>query len=232
MKGLGAPIGVRWQATRPPHRRSPLCFSRSALGPRAGRSSSRLRCRSPGCWAPWTAATAAALAGAPLAVPAQIRNTMIAILGVLLGSQFTIDLFAQITEWYVGLSGVVLSTVAAAEARLFRLPQARPLRPGDRLLRLDAGRAQRDDGARREHGRRWAHDLAHPRHAHPRRRVPGSLSTTGSSKATNRLACRCQPAWWQPPGSILWRWLPVRSSAIRRPSRCGCRRPSWSAPWC
>ena len=68
---------------------------------------------------PWmlgamTLATGAALAGAPLAVPAQVRNAMIAILGVLLGSQFTIDLFARIAEWYVGLSGVVLSTALAA----------------------------------------------------------------------------------------------------------------------
>ena len=68
---------------------------------------------------PWmlgamTAATAAALAGAPLAVPAQVRNAMIAILGVLLGSQFSIDLFSRVADWYVGLSGVVLSTVAAA----------------------------------------------------------------------------------------------------------------------
>ena len=68
---------------------------------------------------PWmlgamTVATGAALAGAPLAVPAQVRNAMIAILGVLLGSQFTIDLFDRIAEWYVGLSGVVLSTAAAA----------------------------------------------------------------------------------------------------------------------
>ena len=68
---------------------------------------------------PWmlgamTAATVAALAGAPLAVPAQVRNAMIAILGVLLGSQFSIDLFSRIAEWYVGLSGVVLSTAAAA----------------------------------------------------------------------------------------------------------------------
>ena len=68
---------------------------------------------------PWmlgamTVATGAALAGAPLAVPAQVRNAMIAILGVLLGSQFTIDIFGRIAEWYVGLSGVVLSTVLAA----------------------------------------------------------------------------------------------------------------------
>ena len=68
---------------------------------------------------PWilgavTAATAAALAGAPLAVPGGIRNAMIAILGVLLGSQFTADIFARIAEWYVGLSGVLLSTAATA----------------------------------------------------------------------------------------------------------------------
>ena len=68
---------------------------------------------------PWmlgamTAATGAALAGAPLAVPAQVRNAMIAILGVLLGSQFTADVFSRIAEWYVGLSGVVLATAAMA----------------------------------------------------------------------------------------------------------------------
>ena len=66
---------------------------------------------------PWmlgamTAATAAALAGAPIAVPGGVRNAMIAILGVLLGSQFTADVFASIAEWYVGLSGVVLTTAA------------------------------------------------------------------------------------------------------------------------
>ena len=68
---------------------------------------------------PWmlgamSAATAAALAGAPLKVPPAVRNAMIAILGVLLGSQFTIDLFARIADWYVGLSGVVISTAATA----------------------------------------------------------------------------------------------------------------------
>lgn len=66
---------------------------------------------------PWmlgamTAATAAALAGAPIAVPGGVRNAMIAILGILLGSQFTADVFASIAEWYVGLSGVVLTTAA------------------------------------------------------------------------------------------------------------------------
>ena len=66
---------------------------------------------------PWmlgamTVATAAALAGAPLAVPGTVRNIMVAILGVLLGSQFTVDIFARIADWYVGISGVVISVAA------------------------------------------------------------------------------------------------------------------------
>ena len=118
MKGLGAPFGVRWQATR--LRIAGLRFVLSiGLGASGGAVFFALALPLPWMLGAMTAATAAALAGAPLAVPAQIRNTMIAILGVLLGSQFTIDLFAQITEWYVGLSGVVLSTVAAAGLAYF-----------------------------------------------------------------------------------------------------------------
>lgn len=66
---------------------------------------------------PWmlgamTAATAAALAGAPLAVPGRVRNVMVAILGVLLGSQFTADVFAQLGHWYVGILGMAVSVTA------------------------------------------------------------------------------------------------------------------------
>ena len=113
MKGLGAPFGVRWQATR--LRIAGLRFVLSiGLGASGGAVFFALALPLPWMLGAMTAATAAALAGAPLAVPAQVRNAMIAMLGVLLGSQFTIDLFAQITEWYVGLSGVVLSTAATA----------------------------------------------------------------------------------------------------------------------
>ena len=113
MKPLGAPFGVRWQAAR--LRISALRFALSvSLGASGGAVFFALALPLPWMLGAMTAATGAALAGAPLAVPAQVRNAMIAILGVLLGSQFTIDLFDRIAEWYVGLSGVVLSTAAAA----------------------------------------------------------------------------------------------------------------------
>lgn len=68
---------------------------------------------------PWmlgamSAATIAALAGASLAVPTTLRSAMVAILGVLLGSQFTPSLFEDLSQWYVGLAGVVVSTALMA----------------------------------------------------------------------------------------------------------------------
>ncbi len=56
-------------------------------------------------------ATIAALAGLPLAVPVLLRSGMVSILGVLLGSQFTPALFENLSQWYVGIAGVVISTV-------------------------------------------------------------------------------------------------------------------------
>ena len=113
MKGLGAPFGARWQAAR--LRIAGLRFALAVgLGTAGGAVFFALALPLPWMLGAMSAATAAALAGAPIMVPAQVRNAMIAILGVLLGSQFTIDLFDRIAEWYVGLSGVVLSTAAAA----------------------------------------------------------------------------------------------------------------------
>ncbi len=64
-------------------------------------------------------ATIAAMARAPIAVPPRLRNAMVAILGVLLGSQFTRDTFERIAEWYVGIVGVVVSvTLMVAVAML------------------------------------------------------------------------------------------------------------------
>ncbi|MBM3483745.1 MAG: AbrB family transcriptional regulator [Alphaproteobacteria bacterium] len=70
---------------------------------------------------PWmlgamSTATVAALAGAKLAVPPTLRSAMIAILGVLLGSQFTPSLFENLSQWYVGLAAVVISTALMALA--------------------------------------------------------------------------------------------------------------------
>lgn len=56
-------------------------------------------------------ATIAALAGLPLAVPVLLRSGMVSILGVLLGSQFTPTLFDNLSQWYVGIAGVVVSSV-------------------------------------------------------------------------------------------------------------------------
>ena len=54
--------------------------------------------------------TIAALSGAPLASWPGFRNAMVAVLGVLLGSQFNAEIFARVTDWYVGLAGVAVSS--------------------------------------------------------------------------------------------------------------------------
>ena len=66
---------------------------------------------------PWmlgamAAATISAMLGAPIAVPNIFRNFMVAILGILLGSQFKPDIFSNITEWSTGLCGVFLSVAS------------------------------------------------------------------------------------------------------------------------
>lgn len=65
---------------------------------------------------PWmlgamTAATIAALSGAPLVTSRPIRNGMVAVLGVLLGSQFSPGIFDEVGQWYVGMIGVVGSVI-------------------------------------------------------------------------------------------------------------------------
>ncbi|MBT5037369.1 MAG: AbrB family transcriptional regulator, partial [Rhodospirillaceae bacterium] len=54
--------------------------------------------------------TIAALSGAPVASAPRFRNAMVAVLGVLLGSQFNAEIFARIADWYVGLAGVAASS--------------------------------------------------------------------------------------------------------------------------
>ena len=53
--------------------------------------------------------TIAAISGAPLVSWPRFRNGMVAVLGPLLGSQFNAEIFARITDWYVGLAGVAVS---------------------------------------------------------------------------------------------------------------------------
>lgn len=51
--------------------------------------------------------TVAALAGAGLAVPAWLRNSLLAVLGVMLGSAFGPELFGRIGQWTVTLLGLL-----------------------------------------------------------------------------------------------------------------------------
>jgi membrane AbrB-like protein len=55
-----------------------------------------------------TATTLAALAGAPLHVPGKLRQAMLAILGVMLGSSFRPETFSQAGQWAWSLAGLVV----------------------------------------------------------------------------------------------------------------------------
>ncbi|MBR71677.1 MAG: ammonia monooxygenase [Rhodospirillaceae bacterium] len=75
---------------------------------------------------PWmlgamSAATLAAMLGTPILVPNIFRNFMVAILGILLGSQFTPDIFANGNEWTIGLFGVIISVVFMMFTGIFLL---------------------------------------------------------------------------------------------------------------
>lgn len=54
--------------------------------------------------------TIAAIFGAPVSSWPRFRNSMVAVLGVLLGSQFNTELFSRLSDWYVGLAGVAVSS--------------------------------------------------------------------------------------------------------------------------
>jgi membrane AbrB-like protein len=65
---------------------------------------------------PWmlgsmSATTAAALAGARIAVPNGLRAGLVGVLGVMLGSSFTPDLLQRLGTWSVSASGVLLYVV-------------------------------------------------------------------------------------------------------------------------
>ncbi len=66
--------------------------------------------------------TASALAGAPVRVPKALRGVMIAVLGVMLGSAFTPEMFERAGQWSASLSGlaVYVAIVAAVTTYYFR----------------------------------------------------------------------------------------------------------------
>lgn len=63
-----------------------------------------------------TATTLAAVSGLPVAMPRLLRNCMIAVLGVMLGSAFTPEIAQQVGEWGISLSALALYGVVASAA--------------------------------------------------------------------------------------------------------------------
>jgi membrane AbrB-like protein len=63
----------------------------------------------------------AALSGAPLQSPGRLRHYMITILGVMLGSGFSPEIFEQITQWPVSLAAVLLYTIGVTAIIIYCL---------------------------------------------------------------------------------------------------------------
>jgi len=63
-----------------------------------------------------TATTLAAVPGLPVAMPKWLRNLMVAVLGVMLGSAFTPEIVQQIGEWGISLSALALYGAVAGAA--------------------------------------------------------------------------------------------------------------------
>ncbi|MGH6943765.1 MAG: AbrB family transcriptional regulator, partial [Geminicoccaceae bacterium] len=69
-------------------------------------------------------ATVAAISGAPVAIPSGLRNLMLIVLGVLLGSSFTHDVLENAMRWLVSLCGIpvyiiVVTGIVCAALRRF-----------------------------------------------------------------------------------------------------------------
>ncbi|MSP87508.1 MAG: AbrB family transcriptional regulator [Alphaproteobacteria bacterium] len=67
---------------------------------------------------PWmlgamAATTAASIAGVPQRVPGKLRQTMVVVIAVMLGSAFTPDVLPRLEAWAISLIGVIVYVVAA-----------------------------------------------------------------------------------------------------------------------
>ncbi|HYC03815.1 MAG TPA: AbrB family transcriptional regulator [Azospirillaceae bacterium] len=67
------------------------------------------------------ATTAASMAGLRTAVPARLRDLMVAILGVLLGSGFSPAMIERLDEWALSLAGLLVYVAAAGAAGMLYL---------------------------------------------------------------------------------------------------------------
>jgi hypothetical protein len=79
-----------------------------ALGAAGGTAFYYLRMPLPWMIGAMCVTTAATLAGAPLKMPARLRDPMIAILGVMLGSAFTPEIAERIPEWWTTVAAMAV----------------------------------------------------------------------------------------------------------------------------
>ena len=94
-------------------RKSPAKFALAlALGAIGGGVFYELQLPLPWLLGAMSFVTVAAISGAPLTSSSRFRNGMVAVLGVLLGSQFNAEIFDRLADWYVGLAGVAASGAA------------------------------------------------------------------------------------------------------------------------
>ncbi len=100
-----------------------------AVGTAGGWVSAELNMPLPWMIGAMCATTAAALAGAPLRIPAKLRSLMIAVLGTMLGSTFTPEVASGFARWWPSLVGLFLFTalvIAVVAPILLRAPGFNP----------------------------------------------------------------------------------------------------------
>lgn len=87
-----------------------------AIGWCGGYAFSALRLPLPWMLGPMAILTVASLLKAPIAAPAVIRPPMTAVIGVMLGSSFRPEVFAQLGGWLVTMAGLLLFVAVSAVA--------------------------------------------------------------------------------------------------------------------
>jgi hypothetical protein len=103
--------------TRLPIRLSALLLA-LAIGTAGGAGATWLGLPLPWMIGALAATTAAAMAGAPIALPPGLRSVMIALLGVMLGSGFSPAILEHLADWAASLSALVAYTAVAGGASM------------------------------------------------------------------------------------------------------------------
>ena len=104
-------------------------FLALAIGTAGGFAFAYLRLPLPFMLGALASTTVAALCGVPIYLPQNLRNTLIVIIGVMLGSAFTPALLGQIVEWAVSLVALLAYILVAASLVMLYLRKATDFDP-------------------------------------------------------------------------------------------------------